>query len=612
MQLSPRRPGAGSASGRPAGGSAPALWTSAAIESDKQAILDNVIKLIQTAPLKPGGDNFAIATQNLNKYFSGVRPEKFTLAPATRALLLQQMPEAVVQDLQDRTFRMPDARHIEDCMLYHSVATRVGGVGDDEARVRRVFRWIVEQIQLVPPGALAAPRLGQAEARPYDVLMRGMATEDGGSWAERGWLFLVLCRQLGVDACLLTYTPPGAKDPVVWTCAALIDGKLCLFDTRLGLEIPGPGGVGVATLDDALADPGVLARLDLPGQSSYRTGRDSLLASPSKIGVLIDSSPHYRSPRMELLQEDLAGRNRTILYSDVSGERDRLLRALGKHAGSVDFWELPARVEHLLFTNPKFVEATLYSLVLFDPNRFPLVYARMKQLHGELPEAIQDYVTFRFAENPIEVNKQTLIPAEIQQALDIYATYFLATVPPGAGRRRPGRVLLQGDVAAASRARPGAAVLQHVPLGRAGQPWPTLRGPRRRRPRHRLLHAVRSDLAAARQPRSAPASSSGARPPPIFPRSSLLRRSPRRPLPCSRRRRGSDRRLDIQVTLGAHLTSSNRCSESVTLRTEKPASDAAVTVCSVGRSHERNRCQRSWTLSTWSSVPLASSQYWTR
>jgi hypothetical protein len=395
------------------------------VESDKQAILDNVVKLIQTAPLKPGGDNFAIATQNLNKYFSTVGPEQFAIASPTRALLLQQMPEGVVQDLEDRTFRMPDARHIEDCMLYHSVATRVGGVGDDEARVRRVFRWIITQIQLVPPGALAAPRLGQAEARPYDVLMRGMATEDGGSWAERGWLFLVLCRQLGVDACLLTYTPQGAKDPVVWTCAALIEGKLCLFDTRLGLEIPSTDGVAVATLDDALADPGVLAQLDLPGQASYPARREILLASPSKIGVLIDSSPHYRSPRMKLLQDDLAGRNRTVLYSDLSDERDRLLRALGKHAGSVDFWELPARVEHFLFTNPKFVEATIFSLVLFDPNRFPLVYARMKQLHGDLPDAIQDYVTFRFAENPIEVNKRAAIPPETQHALDIYATYFL-------------------------------------------------------------------------------------------------------------------------------------------------------------------------------------------
>src|SRR5438132_176317 len=83
-------------------------------------------------------------------------------------------------------------------------APRVGGVGDDRSRVRRVVRWIMDQIELVPAGALAAPGLGQAQARPYDVLMRGMATETEGFWAERGWVFMVLCRQLGVDVGLLT------------------------------------------------------------------------------------------------------------------------------------------------------------------------------------------------------------------------------------------------------------------------------------------------------------------------------------------------------------------------------------------------------------------------
>src|SRR5947208_1069135 len=80
-----------------------------------------------------------------------------------------------VKNLETPTFLMPDARHLEDCMLYYNVATRVGQTGDDLERVRRVFRWIMDQIQLVPAGSLAAPGLGQAFARPYDVLMRGMA-----------------------------------------------------------------------------------------------------------------------------------------------------------------------------------------------------------------------------------------------------------------------------------------------------------------------------------------------------------------------------------------------------------------------------------------------------
>ena len=50
-----------------------------------------------------------------------------------------------------------------------------------------------------------------------------MATEAEGVWAERAWVFMAFCRQLGIDVGLLTYTPPGRKEPVVWTCAALIE-----------------------------------------------------------------------------------------------------------------------------------------------------------------------------------------------------------------------------------------------------------------------------------------------------------------------------------------------------------------------------------------------------
>jgi hypothetical protein len=415
-------------------------------ESDRQAILDNVIKLIQTAPLKPGGNNFAIATQNLNQYFCDAPSEKLALPEQTRAFLAEQMPAvlepippallsvpSLIKDLESHTFGSPDARHIEDCMLYHSVASRVAREGEDLQRVRRLFHWTITQIQLVPAGSLAGPGLPHAQARPYDVLVRGMATEANRLWAERTWLFMVLCRQIGVDVGLLTFTPQGAQQPVPWTSAALIDGKLYLFDAQIGMEIPGPDGTGVATLDDALADPAVLARLDLPGQSSYDASRDALRASPSKIGVLIDSSPHYCAPRMALLQENLAGRNRTILYSDPAAQRDRFLRALGAHAGTVGYWPLPLQVEFRLFHDGKFVDATAQSLFFFDPRVFPLVYARIKQLQGELPEAIHEYVAFRFAENPMTLDKRPL-PAELQQALDVYATYFLALCKLEQGR----------------------------------------------------------------------------------------------------------------------------------------------------------------------------------
>ena len=68
-----------------------------------------------------------------------------------------------------------------------------------------MFDWVVRQIQLVPPGSLGSLQLPQVPARPYDVLLRGMATEAEGVWAERAWLFMAVCRQIGIDPGLITY-----------------------------------------------------------------------------------------------------------------------------------------------------------------------------------------------------------------------------------------------------------------------------------------------------------------------------------------------------------------------------------------------------------------------
>ena len=64
-------------------------------------------------------------------------------------------------------------------------------------------------------------------------------------------------------------------------------------------------------------------------------------------------------------------------------------------------------------------------MFLFN-REFPLVYARVKQLRGELDEAIPEYVKLRGIENaPLVTDKKKTIPKEVQDALDIYATYYL-------------------------------------------------------------------------------------------------------------------------------------------------------------------------------------------
>jgi len=426
-------PGGVGATADPAVGQSPGPAPAGAQDQEKTAILENVIKQIQEAAGRPGGDRFGNATKNLNQYFEGAPPSDFALDPKTREYLLTQLPAQKVTGLETPAWSATDARHLEDCLLYQGITGRVGGVGDDLTRARRVFDWMVQQIQLVPAGRLAANGMGQAQVRPYDVLLRGMATEGEGFWSERGWLFLSLCRQLGLDAGLLTYTPLGSRAPIIWCAAVLIDKTPYLFDHRAGLPIPDARGDGVATLEEALTVPAVLDRMDLhiAGQPAP-TARGALLSSTTRLGVWVDSSPSYFSPRMKLLQQSLSGKNLTVLYRDPVAQRDRFTEALGRRLGEVAFWPLPIFVEHQLFTNPQFVEATQVSLGLFRPE-LPLVYARMKQLRGETADAVRAYVAFRFAEDALLAGLKKPTPAQVQQAreiqkaLDAHATYFLGT-----------------------------------------------------------------------------------------------------------------------------------------------------------------------------------------
>jgi len=415
---------------------------------ERAAILESSITLIQGAALKPGGDNFRLATQKLNQFFEGTPPENYQLDPEVLAFLSEILPPQMIQELQLPNWsERRDARHLEDCMMYHNIASRIGETGDDLARVRRVFDWIVEQIQLVPAGSLGSPNAPQVYARPYDLLLRGMGTESEGFWAERAWTFMALCRQLGVDVGLLTYTkgnvvepliprssegidllekPRGEKQPIAWICAALIDGQAYLFDARVGLPVPGPGGQGVATLEQAMSDSSILERMNLPGDSAYGTSRASLLASPSKIGVLIDSSQGYYSPKMKLLQAELAGKNRTILHRDAAEVRKHFAQVLGDRFGKVSLWALPLEVETRLFTDPQFVKSTVQTL-FFLRSELPLLYARVKHLRGELSEAISDYVSFRLSDGTTLVTDKTqLVPMPVQEGLDVYATYYMA------------------------------------------------------------------------------------------------------------------------------------------------------------------------------------------
>ena len=238
----------------------------------------------------------------------------------------------------------------------------------------------------------------------------------------------------------------------------------------------------MATLDDALADPAILERMNLPGESPYGTSRASLLGSPTKIGILIDSSPGYFSPKMKLLQRELAGEYRTILFRDPAEQRDHFAQALGERCGEIKLWSLPFEVHTRLFSDGQFVASIQQSLFLFK-REFPLIYARVKQLRGDLDEATKDYVALRFAENapaghrqeqddPRRRSRPAWTPTpRITWRWPNWKRRRLENKPPGTGRATVSR-----HTRAVARARGDPALLPDAALGSQREPGEDPRG----------------------------------------------------------------------------------------------------------------------------------------
>ena len=386
------------------------------------AILDSVLHLLATAGTNPGGDNFTIATEQLNQYFNrNATGADFNLSQQSMAYLLELgLPDTAVRGMQEPKFSIRDARHIEDCMMYYGLANRIAGDGDNLTRLRRIFDWITTHVMLVPPNSLAPPGKNlQAQARPYDCILRAMATEVNPQWAERTWIFMDLARQIGIDVGMLV----SSRAPEQYLSVALVDGKAYLFDCRVGLPLLTADGKSVATLDEAIRDPRILAAMQLAGAQGY--GPTSADLATGELTIMADLGTGYITPRMRLLQDRLSGKNRMILFRDVASLRAAFMDALKPRVKDVRMWELPLTVESLLFTNPEFVQAAQFSIQIFD-YKLPLLAARTDQLRGETASAIEKYVTMRFAENALLRDKVTPIPPEVQKVIDFYSTYFLA------------------------------------------------------------------------------------------------------------------------------------------------------------------------------------------
>jgi hypothetical protein len=252
---------------------------------------------------------------------------------------LQKLPQ--LADLETMGFSAPDGIELRQAIWLRDASNwAAGDTQNDLERAKRLFDWVVRNVQLDATDEAEAPRLA------WQTLLLGH-----GPAIDRAWLFILLARQQGLAVVMLACPPAGGKSPAdgkpsaegasaepspePWVPALVLDGELYLFEPALGLPIPGPEGERPATLSQVADDDGLLRQLDLDAEHPY----PMTSARVQSVTAWIEASPVYLAQRMALLESQLAGERKVSLSVDAAALADRLSEC--KHVAGSRIWPLP-------------------------------------------------------------------------------------------------------------------------------------------------------------------------------------------------------------------------------------------------------------------------------
>ncbi|QDV86750.1 Tetratricopeptide repeat protein [Stieleria magnilauensis] len=269
-----------------------------------------------------------------------------------------------------RTFLPSDVVHLRDSYLFHSLYSWVDVPQQDESLLTdwfkqqretlpaetvdrlvtatRLFDWTIRNIALEPnqplnpapqgpdfPAGIEFRGAGYRQT-DFQTVMRG--TGDG---LQRAGVFTQLCRQSGIPAAVLG-TIDGQSGAVTPFCVGVLAGdQIYLFEPTLGVFVPGPDQVGIATLAQARRDAVVLRRLGIAGldQFTYPVTKEDVQQCVALLNLL----PEAISPRMKKLQSGLTGDRRMNVYVDADTLAERFDAVTG--ISSVRLWDVPVKAE---------------------------------------------------------------------------------------------------------------------------------------------------------------------------------------------------------------------------------------------------------------------------
>ena len=256
----------------------------------------------------------------------------------------------VVQDEDvDSDESVPDA-------LAESMAKLNSELSEDDAEALastvKVFDWVVRNIHLLPDSALmgddedvsklklnssddpvaaGVPGLGYTRF-PSQVMMYSR-----GDYLDRAKLFMTMLSQLDIDTVMLI-PKSEAVSGKPWAVGVNIGGKLYLFDTKLGLPIPGLEPGKIATLASARTSAETLDSLDLSVQESLKDETKYWVKSDQlkSLDAVVFAPPESTSYRFWELENKLVGDARMRLSLDPSSVFEKMPEMEGVEFGVWD------------------------------------------------------------------------------------------------------------------------------------------------------------------------------------------------------------------------------------------------------------------------------------
>ena len=343
-----------------------------------------------------------------------------------------------------------DVTHLRDRIWLSAIARAArGDAGDDVAVASRLFDWTVRSLALVsdPPMVPSAATPGTRWFMPGEILLSGRA-----SAAQRGWIFLLLAQQCGLDGAMLATGDAASGNLRPWVPAIVSEGQAYLFEPTYGMPVPGPGGVGVATARQAAEDPTVLAGLSLPDKP-YPLGP----ADMTDLTILVAADPWDLSRRMATLDGDLAARHGVHVAVAASHMAAAAAAALPTDSTPVlGVWEFPWETVGRRGAVAAGVEAVVtrelapLEIAFVAPGPAgrpartvrPLFAARVREFRGDLegPEGAKAaYLAARPSRAVLADAVRQLPPEQAENASRLYgrmkedATYWLGVLTLGEG-----------------------------------------------------------------------------------------------------------------------------------------------------------------------------------